>query len=39
MTEELEFDFWQGQEVSLFSTALRPALGLTEPPGGKAAWA
>jgi hypothetical protein len=32
MTEELGFDFLQGQEVFLFSTASIPALGPTQPP-------
>jgi hypothetical protein len=28
----LGFDAWQGQETFLYSTATRPALGLTQPP-------
>jgi hypothetical protein len=30
MAKELRFDFWQGQEIFLFSTAFRPALGPTQ---------
>jgi hypothetical protein len=31
-TKESGFDFWQGQEIFLFSTASRLAMGLTQPP-------
>jgi hypothetical protein len=32
MSEESRFDSRQGQEIYLFSTASRPALGPTQPP-------
>jgi hypothetical protein len=30
--DELGLDFWHGQEIILFSTASRPALGPIHPP-------
>jgi hypothetical protein len=32
MAKELDFDFWQGRKIFLFSTASRLAVGPAQPP-------